>query len=382
LLNLLFQALLPGTTVNVSVLDWNALAQSNVNLNALVTQLGTNLGLSDTSQILNTNITLAQLQLALVQVAQAGGNAAAVNALNALPLSVPGLTGTIKLGDFLNVAQGSQGVALGSRLSLLQLVNSSAQSAALNGSNTVSISDAGISVPGVVSTAVTLTVIEPPKMYIGPKGGPTPPLSTGQVSLKVTPKLDLDVTISGLVGAKVNNDLPVAITVAGAKGYIKDINCGTPKAMTVNVDPSAFSGSATTSTPLRLSAVVLAVRVPLLDIGTTSVVPSTDAPAQDVTFSYPSEFFPTGTSKHVGSQPIGLQALTTFTAGTTTVLGVLPLPTATVVATVFDALSPVLGNVDSSIVTPLLTALGIDIGGADVTALTDALKCDTPGLVR
>ena len=40
LLNLLFQSLLPGTSVNLSVLDWNAIATADVNLNALISQLG------------------------------------------------------------------------------------------------------------------------------------------------------------------------------------------------------------------------------------------------------------------------------------------------------------------------------------------------------
>ena len=38
-LNLLFNALLPGTTLNLSAADWNNLAGANINLNALLTQL-------------------------------------------------------------------------------------------------------------------------------------------------------------------------------------------------------------------------------------------------------------------------------------------------------------------------------------------------------
>ena len=44
------------------------------------------------------------------------------------------------------------------------------------------------------------------------------------------------------------------------------------------------------------------------------------------------------------------------------------------------ALPALLGNVDTTILTPLLTALGLDIGGADVTALKDALQCKGPAL--
>jgi hypothetical protein len=40
-----------------------------------------------------------------------------------------------------------------------------------------------------------------------------------------------------------------------------------------------------------------------------------------------------------------------------------------------NALHPVIGNVDGNVLTPLLTAMGVDIGGADVTAL--GLNCAT-----
>lgn len=381
LLNPVIGQMIGGSSLSLSLVSWQGLATGSVTLAALKTQLATmGFSVGSVSQLLSTNLTLAQLYQATASALTLSGDTVDANIFNLLKAAAT-FTTQIKLGDFLSVGEGSDGVALGSRLNLLQLVSSSAQASALDGSHTVSISNLGITVPGVASTALALSVIDPPKTYIGSEGGPVPPLSTGQIQLTVTPKLDLDVSIAGLVGAKVNNDLPVKVTVAGAKGYIKDITCGSSPSMTVNVDPSAFSGSATTSTPLRLSALVLGLRVPLLDIGTTSAVPSTDAPAQDVAFSYPGQFFPTASSKHIGSQPVGLQSLTTFTAGTTTVLGVLPLPTATVVTTVFNALSPVLGSVDNNILTPLLTALGLDIGGADVTALADAFKCDTPGLV-
>ncbi len=252
----------------------------------------------------------------------------------------------------------------------------SAHVTAFNGSHAVSISNAGINIPNVLSTAIDLSVIEPPKTWIGPEGTPVPPLSTGQIKLTVRPDLNLNVTVAPLTVVRVTNRLPVHIEVAGAKAYIKDISCSTSQTMTVNVDPSAFSGSI--STTLRVSTVL---GLPLLDVPTTSAVPNTDAPAQDVPFSYPSEFWPTAGSKHVGSSPVGLGSLTQFSAGTPVVLGILPVPAGTIVSGVLAALGPVIGNVDSLIVTPLLEALGADIGNADVTALANAFKCGNPALV-
>src|SRR5205085_3660351 len=122
--------------------------------------------------------------------------------------------------------------------------------------------------------------------------------------------------------------------------------------------------------------------IPILDVGVTSFTPTIDGPAVPLSFSYPSEFAPPAFSKHAGSQPIGLQTLTTYTQGTVTVLGLIPLGLSSggIVSAVLGLLPGLLGAADTNVVTPLLTALGLDVGSADVTALKDALQCSVPGL--
>ncbi len=172
-LDLLLQSLLPGTTVNVSVLDWNALAGSDINLNALITRLGLNLGISDTSQVLNTNITLAQLQLAMVQVLQADGQTAAANALNALPLNVAGLTGQIRLADLLQISL-PQGSLADIELDVLDLVTGSAQlynfRNVLTTPTPITVNTAALGLTGVANLQMWLQVVEPPVIVCGPQG--------------------------------------------------------------------------------------------------------------------------------------------------------------------------------------------------------------------
>ena len=134
------------------------------------------------------------------------------------------------------------------------------------------------------------------------------------------------------------------------------------------------------STPVSSPLRVRVLGIPIVDVGVTSFTPTIDGPAVPLSFSYPTEFTPTAASKHAGSQPVGLQTLTTYTAGTVTVLGILPLSLPTIVGGVLGALPALLGGVDNNVVTPLLTALGLDVGSADVTALRDALQCSVPGL--
>jgi uncharacterized repeat protein (TIGR01451 family) len=172
-LNLLLQTMLPGTTVNLSVLDWNALAGGDINLNALLTQLQTNLSLSDTSQVLNANITLAQFQLAMVQVLQADGQTAAANALNLLPLGIPALNGTIRLIDLLRIDL-PQGSLANVSLDLLDFVTASAQlynyRNVLTTPTPVTVDTAALGLAGLANLQLWLQVVEPPVYACGPQG--------------------------------------------------------------------------------------------------------------------------------------------------------------------------------------------------------------------
>lgn len=238
LLNALFQALLPGTTVNVSVLDWNALAQSDINLNALITQLGSNLTLSDTTQILNTDLTLAQLQLAMVQVAQADGNTAAANALGALPLSVPGLTGVIRLANLLQISLPPGSLA-DVDLDLLDLVTGAVQlynfRNVLTTPQPITVNTAVLGLPGVANVQLWLQVVEPPVYVCGPQGAS---FHTSAIRMKLNadvlqgldlqPLLDAVGALSlGLTNVTLSQDLlhvQLYADVARAEGTITSID--------------------------------------------------------------------------------------------------------------------------------------------------------------
>lgn len=237
-LNLLLQTLLPGTTVNLSVADWNALAAADVNLNALITRLGANIGVSDTSQVLATDITLAQLRLAMVQVLQADGRTAAANALNLLPLAVPGITGTVRLGDLLRLDL-PVGALAGANLDVLDLLTGSVQ--LYNFRNVVTtptpitVNTAALGLTGVANLQLWTQVIEPPVYACGPLG-------TAFHSAAIRMKLNVDVLQGlnlqaitnalsalglGLLNLSVNADvlkLQVYADIARAEGTITAVD--------------------------------------------------------------------------------------------------------------------------------------------------------------
>ena len=377
LLNSFVGGMLKGSALSLSAVSWQGLAGGKVTLDALKTQLATmGFSVGTTSELLAANLTAAQLLQATAQALTAQGDIANATVLNTIRTSITNTT-QFSLGQFIHVAQGADNTALASTLNVFQLVTAAAEVA--NGSNFISVSNVGIAVPGVLSTKVDLQVIEPPQTYFGPVGGSR---STGQISMTVTPSLNLGVNL-GLASAVVTGGLPVKVTAAGATGTLTAANCGVSPGITVLVDPKAFSGSVSATLNARVSTII-----PIADVAipVTSAVPTTNGGPSSLSFSYPTEFPPplgTTTSKHAGSQPIGLSGITTFTTGTpvVTLLGVLPLPLPVggVVSGVVSALSPVLANVDNLVLTPLLQALGLDIGSADVTAL--ALQCATPTLI-
>ncbi|HEX2048392.1 MAG TPA: pilus assembly protein TadG-related protein [Acidimicrobiales bacterium] len=352
-----------GGTVNLSLLSWQGLAAGNVSLEAIRTELvdmGFNVGSVD--EMLNADLNLAQFYRATAQAVARGGDTANANVLDVLRLQAVSAT-TFKLNEMIVVGQGGSASAADAQLNLLQLVTGSA--ATVNGSNTVTVPNIGVNIPGVAQTSVSLKVIEGPKTYIGP-AGTGPHVKTGQIELTLTPTINT-VNLLGLL--KVTGTAPIDLMAAGATGALKSIECP-QKNITVTADPIAINSSTKTT---QLAVTTLG-NVPVLKVNATAARSAIDGPAQDLTFAYDAQFNPPNDfSKHAGSQPVGLQSLTNVTGTTTDVslLGLLSvgLGESTVLNAVVGLLDDIIGDVDEFILTPLLSSLGLDVGGADVTAL-------------
>lgn len=371
-----------GGNLNLSLVGWQGLASGQVTLGALQTALA-DMGFSvgTVSQLLDADLTLAQLYQATASALTTNGDTANANVINVIRAQAATAT-TIKLGQMITVEQGAASAAAAAQLNLLQLVTGSAQVA--NGTNLVSVPapGVGISVPDVGSLALTLKVIDGPKTYIGP-AGTGPHVTTGQIELNLTPQVNV-VNLLGLV--KVTGAFPVELHAAGATGTLKSIACPS-RNIVVTADPSALSGTLKSSS---LAVTTLGL-LPLLTVDQSNVTAAVDGPAQDIPFTYSADFSPPNTtSKHIGSQPLGLQALNTISGTTTNVntvnLLTVGLTTGQILTAVLSALDAIVGNLDSLVITPLFKALGITIGGADVTALgvdTFGLglpSCGLPGL--
>lgn len=439
ILNVLFQALLPGTSVNLTVLDWNGLAQADINLNALITQLGTNLSLSDPSQVLNANITLGQLQLAMAQVLAADGNTAAANALNLLPLNAPGLVGTIRLADLLQISL-PQGSLADIDLDVLDLVTGSVQlynfKNVLTTPTPVTLDTAALGLPGVTNVQLWLQVVEPPIYVCGPTGTA---FHSSAIRLKINADLVQGLNLAALtnalnaltIGGLVNIDnaavtasvlkLQLYADVARAEGTIGTIDL-LGSAVTLNARPGLvglYIGTVADSvffnrsqvitnalfTPMVMTNLNVTFRVsslaniPIADVQVPVAVQvravATGAP--ELMSAVANAPFPktlTMTSGTVSAGTLVSQLLTnldiTAVSGNPTVvlLGALPLPLpiATIINVVTGTLEGVLDATVPAIVSPvlntlfgfvdnLLRLLGIGIGQAVFTVEGIAQSC-------
>ena len=140
------------------------------------------------TELLSTSVGIRDFMLASIAVLSAQGNTAAVGVLNSMILNAP-LTGTVQLGEFIDVVSGAETAAATASLNVLQLLTASAFVLEKSSGHALSIPTTGITLPGgIASVTASATVIEPPKIYFGPVGGPS--IETAQVRLSINPVID------------------------------------------------------------------------------------------------------------------------------------------------------------------------------------------------
>jgi hypothetical protein len=225
-----------------------------------------------------------------------------------------------------------------------------------------------LGVPGLLNTTITLNVIEKARFKIGPTGTY---IDTQQASISVNP------TISAInvLGTSVTGTIPLTETVAGARGTLTAINCGSTKSITVGVNPQPV----TVVTGLNLTIRLLGIPIASTAISASAAPNGT---SNGGTFLYSSQFLPpvgTGTMQAAPTTNLGLAGLLSVDNAEVTVLGVLPVTLTALTTGLNNALSPLLTLLDAAITGPVAHALGLDIGGSDIGA--SSLNCSNPLLV-
>ncbi len=189
LLNPLLGGLL-GSNLNLSAADWNTLAQGDVNLLNVLTNLQLQTNVSSPAQALGANVTLAQVATALGVEAQAQANTTLAGALNVLSGQLVGAGATVRLNDLVLVNAATPTLAA-TRVNSLDLLTGLIQ--LYNRRNVVTtptpigISGGVLGMLGILnSVQIYAQVVEPAVYICGPTGS-----VFHSAAIRVKLKLDL-----------------------------------------------------------------------------------------------------------------------------------------------------------------------------------------------
>jgi len=353
--------------LNLGVIDYRGLAWSSIQLDDLATELHA----GTPQELMSTSVTLNQLFTAMAHVFQndgttssGGSSSANLTLLNSLAAaSFSTVTNTSFTLDKLFSLSTGDGSVAATKVNLYDLVAATAFVA--NGTSFLSIPS--FSAMGGVVTG-NLKVIEKPVVACGPVGTT---VDTSQIDLQLSVHLPAT-SILGLLNT--DSTLNITAKVGQATGTLSSIACKT--GYPTGIDVAVNSALATLSTSLHVSIKsLLNVAVANADTGSGGTV---SASSSTVSVKVPSDSY--GVPKETGSGPAETQ-VSNISSSNVTLLGVLPL--GVTVSTLVSAVNtniisakvnPLLISLNSNVITPLSQALGIRLGGADVT-LPEAPNC-------
>lgn len=383
-LNGLLQGALGGS-VTLDLVSYQGLTNANVTLAELGTELGLTAG--GVNELLATEVTLKGLIDATASALTKRGDAAslaAVTPLGALS-SATASNLKLKLGDLIAVVQGGGDAAMAANLNVLQMVQMAAVAA--DGDNFLSLS-MPVVIPGVATTTLDLQLLEKPKLIIGParldaSGQWVTRLKSAQVRARINVRALQLLSVVSLLGTGTGPvDIPVYLEGGSATAALTKIQCAANKAesqVTVHVEPQtvhAYIGTVTTAdlqdtstsvsvTPGTMANVSL-LGVPLVQVTGSAHVVSAGTPS-DLVFTMPGPWPNWTNTKTAGSTTLGLSTLLKNNLALTVQVLALGINAGTVATSVLDIVNPILDVLDTELIDPLLSSLGLSLGGGDVT---------------
>ena len=223
--NLLLSGL-TGTTLNLSVMDYEALLNARVEvapfLKALATELNITAGTYD--DVLRSSASIEKVATAAANVTAASGDSAATLALRQMAtdsrgsqLRVP-LQSLISLGSFASISLAEQKPGFVGQVNALELL--SAAIAVANGQNQVAL-NLKTGVPGLLSLKLEIAIGErAQKSAWVSVGGPGSILRTAQTRIKLVAEVGGTGVLAGTVIR-----LPVYVEIAYAEGRLANVTC-------------------------------------------------------------------------------------------------------------------------------------------------------------
>jgi uncharacterized membrane protein len=378
---------LTGSQVQLSVMDYQALASADVDLLAFSDALRTQLDLKAASygEVLASDITAGQAMSAIATVLDGTASSAAA-ALRSLSITAAAtrpvaLDRLIDLGPIGAGDRAGKGAAV--KVSAFDLTRALLELS--NGDRQVQF-DLGASIPGLIRTTVKLAVgdrpADSPWLAVTAKGEPV--IRTAQTRLYI----EAEVLPAGSLLGIANVRLPLFVELAEAEAKLSAIDCADRRAggATLLVRPSIGHAAIADLFPADISnhkqpmveGPARIVSAPLVAVTGQARVDLTAPEWQSVAFTAPEIAARSIKTVSSGSLVQGLTlSLVQQMRLNVNILG-LGLGVGPVTQLVGNTLAPVAPALDS-VVNSLTDLLGIHLGQADVRV--NGVRCGVPALV-
>jgi uncharacterized membrane protein len=389
LLNAVLGATL-GTTLSLSVMDYQALLSARIDALDFLSALATRINMTGATynSVLSSNVKVSDIIAAALTTQQvANGASVATTALSTISQAVSSSTtkitpaSLIDVGPYANLPTG-QKAKVGVGVSVLDLLTATGQVA--NGTNQIATS-VNLGLPGIANVSLTATVGERPVgsgwLAIGTTGAS---VHTAQTRVL----LSIQLVGSGSVSAV---NLPLYVEVASGTATLNALSCGRPNistsSVTLGVTPGivdAWIGNVTAADMKNFTSKPNPPAATLVNLGLVTVAGRAHAgmgntTAKSVDFSY----------ADIQSQVKKTVTTTNFTSSLTSSLlgdlsltvnvGPLGLPIPGLGSTVSGILSGATGSIDQ-VLASVLATLGVGVGQADVWVT--GIRCDGAVLVN
>jgi len=388
ILNALLSGLLGGN-ISLSVMDYNGLISADVSVLSFVSALATQLNLTagTYSDVLASKATVGQIATAMANVPGLGNTAKValqtIASKSTSTVKIP-LSSLVDLGSVGSLGLGQQPSGLGVDASAMGMLTAAAVLA--NGTNQADV-DLGATIPGLLSTKLSIAIGEPaqssPWLAVGGVGTV---VRTAQTRIKLT--ASVGVGTPGLGGgiSLLAVNLPLNVEVAYAEAKLTDITCPTgPSSINVSIaahpgvaqlnlansnNPSGFAdfSQPQTFTDADIADVRLLL-IPLVQVMGSAATAITNNSPQTLTFN--ATDIANKTVKTVSTRNIS-QSLTTSLVNnlslSVNLLG-LGIDVTALLGTVKPAVVTLLNSVTAPVddlLYNVLSALGVGVGQADV----------------
>jgi uncharacterized membrane protein len=337
---------------SLSLIGYNGLASGTVTLGALATKLG--LSALSPDQVLAANVTVAQIVNA--SAALLGATSPSYASLTALGTTLSGQarngSNPVQLGSVLGLQAGS-GVGLGANVNLMNALSGTVQLSNQKAGLSASIN---LNVAGLVGASLNVVAFVPPTIVYGPIG-----VSATNTQVTVDLSVDLNVGLAAV-------HLPITLTLGGAVGTLKEVNCAGATPANIHL------GTSFPALTLNVSGGTVTLLGLPLATGIVGPITVASNPVADAILAFPDNF----TGNVLADLPVSVVSNFVSTV-------VANLTGSGLVGSLLASLLNVLGGVVlplvTGVVTSLTSALGITIGNADFLGVRPLDPvCATPKL--